>query len=72
MPATELELDCTWSVNDLIRRHPATLPVLNRFGVDTCCGGMLSIEEAARANDLDREALCAELHAAVRPGNAVS
>jgi iron-sulfur cluster repair protein YtfE (RIC family) len=40
------------------------MPVFNRFGLDTCCGAMLSVEEAARQEGVDREALCAELHAA--------
>jgi hypothetical protein len=69
MPTTELELDCTLSVNDVIMRYPATIAVFNRFGVDTCCGGILSVEAAACANDVDREALCAQLHDAVRRGS---
>ena len=64
METTTQKLDCTWSVNDVITRYPSTMPVFNRFGLDTCCGAMLSVEEAARQEGVDREALCAELHAA--------
>lgn len=72
MPTTQHELDCTWSVNDVTMRYPATIAVFNRFGVDTCCGGILSVEAAARANDVDRDALCAQLHDVVRSGSAAA
>lgn len=64
MPTTQPELDCTSTVHDLIRRHPATRAVFQRFGVDTCCGSVVSVEEAARRDGLDATVLCAELRAA--------
>jgi regulator of cell morphogenesis and NO signaling len=51
-------------VNDVVGQHPAALPVLNRYGLDTCCGGALSLDEAARHHDLDLAALLADLNAA--------
>lgn len=50
-------------VNDLLRRHAKTLPVLSRLGIDTCCGGGQSLEEAARSAGLS----LAELLAALQP-----
>ena len=35
------------TVNDLLRQHPGAGAVLNQFGIDTCCGGSLSLAEAA-------------------------
>ena len=35
------------TVNDLLRETPAAVAVLNRLGIDTCCGGSLSLAEAA-------------------------
>lgn len=67
MPATELKLDCTSTVNDIIVRHPSTVAVFNRFGLDTCCGSGVTVEEAAHREGVDAEALCAALHEAVRP-----
>jgi iron-sulfur cluster repair protein YtfE (RIC family) len=67
MATTELELDCTSTVNDIITRHPATMAVFNHFGLDTCCGAMLSVAEAAHANGVNADALCTELHAVARP-----
>lgn len=67
MPANEVELDCEWTVNEVITRHPETAAVFNRFGLDTCCGSMVSVKESARREGVSSEALCSELHAAVRP-----
>ena len=40
-------LSPTLSVNDLLRQSPAAAAVLNQLGIDTCCGGSLSLAEAA-------------------------
>ena len=40
-------LDAEWSVNETIRRFPATVTVFNEFGVDACCGGAATLREAA-------------------------
>lgn len=66
MATNRLDLDCRWSVNDVITRHPMTLGVFNRFGLDSRCDGTLSVRAAAQANEVDAEALCAELHDAAR------
>ena len=41
-------IDTGVSVNEMVARHPETMPVFNRFGLDTCCGGGAPIAEAAR------------------------
>jgi iron-sulfur cluster repair protein YtfE (RIC family) len=66
MATNKLDLDCRRSVNDVITRHPMTLAVFSRFGLDTRCDGTLSVRAAAQANAVDAEALCAELHDAAR------
>jgi iron-sulfur cluster repair protein YtfE (RIC family) len=58
-------LDCSLSVNTVLARFPSTLSVFNRFGLDTCCGGALSVADAARAADVDTEALCGALADAI-------
>lgn len=68
MANTQRELDCTATVHDLIQRHPITLAVFQRYGVDTCCGSGVSVEEAARRDGLDAILLCAELRAAAEAG----
>ncbi len=34
-------------VNDVIKNHPSTIGVFTEFNIDSCCGGAVSIEEAA-------------------------
>lgn len=68
MSITQLELDCTTTVHAMIQRHPATRAVFQAHGVDICCGGGVSVEEAARRDGLDATVLCAELRAAVGAG----
>ena len=58
-------LDCSLSVNAILSMFPSTLPVFNRFGLDTCCGGGLSVADAARAADVDTEVLCGALTDAI-------
>lgn len=63
-------LDCTRTVSDTIRLFPETLAVFKANGIDSCCGGALSVEAAADRHRLDRGVLCAELETAVRGGSA--
>ncbi len=58
------ELDCSRSVNAVMSEYPSTIEVFNRFGVDTCCGAVLSVEQATQANAVDAKALCAALREA--------
>jgi len=53
------------SVNEVIRRYPSVLPVLNGFGIDTCCGGAESLVAAARSASIPMEALMAGITAAI-------
>ena len=52
-------------MNAILARYPSTLPVFNRFGLDTCCGSALSVADAARAADVDAEVLCGALADAI-------
>lgn len=65
MNTTDYDLDCTWTVQDVLDRHPAAAGVFTRFGLDTCCGGTLTVKEAAYRHGLDSTTLCAELRAAI-------
>ena len=52
------------TVNEVIRTHPATVGVFNRFGIDSCCGGATSIQQAAIRDGADPEALLNALNQA--------
>ncbi len=58
-------LDCSLTVNAVLAHFPSTFRVFNRFGVDTCCSGVLTVEDAALANGIDAAALCGALREAL-------
>ncbi|HEY0970718.1 MAG TPA: DUF542 domain-containing protein [Gemmatimonadales bacterium] len=65
-----IQLDCSLSVNEIIARHPETTSVFNAHGVDTCCGGNLSVQEAAKRENVDASVLCDALGRAVEAARA--
>ena len=52
------------TVNEAIRRFPATVAVFNEMGIDACCGGAAPIAEAAERDGADPDALLDALRAA--------
>ena len=54
------------TVNEIIRLHPATVEVFNRFGIDACCGGAAPVSDAAVRDGADADALVAALVEAIR------
>jgi regulator of cell morphogenesis and NO signaling len=58
-------IDTSVPVNAMIARHPETMPVFNRFGLDTCCGGGAPIAEAARRDGADLDELVKALSEAL-------
>ena len=62
---TMIELRPGMTVNDLLREEARAAAVLNRLGIDTCCGGMLTLEEASRGAGTTADAVIEQvLHAA--------
>ena len=57
-------IDAGMSVNEMLRLYPATVSVLNAFGIDACCGGAASLDEAASRDGVDLDALLSALVAA--------
>jgi iron-sulfur cluster repair protein YtfE (RIC family) len=49
------------TLNELVARCPAAMPVLRSFGLDLCCGGGLTPRQAAAAHDVPFGALSAAL-----------
>ena len=58
-------IDTTVAVNEMVARHPETMPVFNRFGLDTCCGGGAPIAEAARRDGVNLDELVKALNEAL-------
>jgi len=51
-------------VNDCIRLYPTTIGVFTRFNIDSCCGGAVSIEDAAKRDGAPLDELLNELNRA--------
>lgn len=51
-------------VNDAIKLYPDTIGVFNKFHIDSCCGGAVSIEDAAKRDKADLNALLKKLNEA--------
>lgn len=64
MPITK-EIDPSLTINEIVALYPATISVFNRFGMDTCCGGAVRVDEAARRDGIDLETLQTALHEAL-------
>jgi len=51
-------------VNDCIRDYPGTIGVFTNFNIDSCCGGAVSIAEAAARDGADLDSLMEALNEA--------
>jgi iron-sulfur cluster repair protein YtfE (RIC family) len=40
----------TMLIRDLVERYPTAMPALSQFGIDVCCGGSLTVVDAAKAH----------------------
>ena len=49
---------------DLAQRGPAFLAVISKHGMDACCGGALTVAQAAAAHKVPLETLLQEFRAA--------
>ena len=57
-------------LNAIVAAHPYTLPLFQRWGLDTCCGGAIPLRIAAEHHGLDLAQLLSELQAAIAEGQA--
>jgi hypothetical protein len=53
------------TVEAAARRSPQGLPILQRFGIDTCCGGHLTLAQAAASAGVPVETVLRALEPAV-------
>ena len=58
-------LDPALTINEIVTRFPDSIPVFNHFGLDMCCGGDVTLEEAARRDGLDAKVLTDAVRVAV-------
>ena len=55
-----------FTVNEVLRVEARAAAVFNRLGIDTCCGGSLTVEEASRAAGVAPELVILEIMDAAR------
>lgn len=65
MTTTTISVGPNETLNELVARAPEALPVLQRFGLDTCCGGALTLAVAAEHHALDLAELLTAIRAAL-------
>jgi regulator of cell morphogenesis and NO signaling len=49
------------TVNEILLRYPSAVTVMNAHGIDSCCGGAITLEAVAREHELDLDAITADL-----------
>ncbi|HEX6290066.1 MAG TPA: DUF542 domain-containing protein [Herpetosiphonaceae bacterium] len=58
-------IDGADTLNEIVARYPQTLPALQGFGLDTCCGGGLLLRTTAEHHHLDPDQVLRVLQAIV-------
>ncbi len=53
--------DTTITLGKLAAQHPASIPILERLGLDYCCGGRQTLAAACQAHSLDVSAILTEV-----------
>lgn len=59
------KFDLNQTINEIVADHPETISVFNRFGLDTCCGGGVRVDEAAKRDGVDAADVIAALNDAL-------
>ena len=57
-----IHFDPELTINEIVAAYPETISVFNRFGLDTCCGGGVCVDEAARRDGIDARPIVAALN----------
>jgi regulator of cell morphogenesis and NO signaling len=67
----DLRIDPEATVNDLLLQYPAAVAAFNALGIDACCGGDASLEDAAERDGANIDALLAALDAIITRAETV-
>jgi regulator of cell morphogenesis and NO signaling len=57
----QMDLDQTQTVAEITRQHPATVRVFESLGIDYCCGGNRSLEDACAKGNIALDRVLADL-----------
>ena len=67
-----MNIDPRTHVSDIAVEHPSTIPVLERLGIEYCCGGAIPLDTACRDRSLETTTVLADLQATVDRGRSSS
>lgn len=56
----------TTLIRDLVETYPEVMPVLTSRGMDICCGGGLTVPDAAKAHQQDDSVMIDEMIRTIR------
>jgi iron-sulfur cluster repair protein YtfE (RIC family) len=56
----------TVPIRDLVEQYPEIMPILNDCGIDLCCGGGLTVPDAAEAHFHDASVIVYQMLRAIR------
>jgi iron-sulfur cluster repair protein YtfE (RIC family) len=56
-----MQVDAGMTLNEIVLHRPEAVAILTRYGMDTCCGGALTLRDAAERHGVDLAALLEEL-----------
>jgi regulator of cell morphogenesis and NO signaling len=56
-----MALDIAQSVREIVQQHPAAVPVFEAHGIDYCCGGSKSLEDACNTKDIPLNQVLSDL-----------
>jgi regulator of cell morphogenesis and NO signaling len=60
-----MTLDATQTVGDIARQYPASVPVFEALGIDYCCGGTRSLEDACSKENVSLNLVLSDLSSAL-------
>ena len=60
-----MNVETTQTIREIVQQYPATVPVFETLGIDYCCGGGKSLNEACKSRNIAPEAVMADLEQAL-------
>lgn len=60
-----MNLNTTQTIGEIVRQYPATVPVFEALGIDYCCGGRKSLEEACAKGNVSLNLVLSDLASAL-------
>ncbi len=56
------EISKEMTINQVLKLYPKSIAILNKFNIDTCCGGTRTLEQAVKEDKADLDSLLQALN----------